>query len=327
LNARKRLVISLVILFLVFWAGAVGYRLLGVSTNREAAYYAVETITRLGARDVKELGPWGEIWSMIVVTVGFAVAAYAFSNLLALTAGGELRTIFGRRKLENKIKNMHDHYIVCGYGRTGQMICDNLHSNNAAFVVIDVSPDKTSQLDKSGYLYIQGDASDEEILLESGIKRAKALVTVLSADADNVYVTLTARGLNRNLTIVARAETGATEKKLLMAGADQVVSPPRIGAMRITNLLLRPAIVDFADVAARGLELEIDELVIGEDSPIAGKQLRESRLREEAGVMVVAVKQSDGTTILSPPAETVLKQGDTLITIGRRGGLATSQLM
>lgn len=329
MDARKRLIASLVILFLVFLIGAAGFYALGVPTALESAFMTIITLTTLGARDVRDvhLGSGGELWTMILITVGFVVVAYAFSNLLALMTGGELRKLLGRRKLENKIKSMRNHFIICGYGWVGRLICEQLHDEGIGFVVIDNSEKETAAAEEQGHLYILGDASDEETLTQAGIKRAKGLVSVLNNDANNTYVALTARGLKKELMIVARAESQATERKLLMAGADRVVCPHRIGARRITNLLLRPGIVEFVDVAARGLELEVNEVNITEGSPLAGRELRNSRLREDGGVMVVAVKRADGTTIFSPTAETVLKQGDTLITIGQRGELASAKLV
>jgi len=324
LNAHKRLTVSLAILFLVFVTGTAGYRLLGYDAV-DSVYMTVLTLTTLGSRDVQGVGQ--QIWSILVVTIGLVAAAYAFSTFIALMTSGELLKIFGRQKLESKIKAMRNHYIVCGYGRMGHLICDDLDRAGAPFVAIDNSEQQTSLLEEKGYLYILGDASDEKTLQRAGIDRAKGLVAVLGNDAHNVYVTLTAKGLNPDLMIVSRAESQATENKLRMAGADRVVCPHQIGAFRITNLLLRPAIVEFADVAAKGVELEIDEVVVADDSPFAGKALQDSKLRERAGAMVVAIKRSDGTVVYSPTAETILSVGDSLITIGQPGRIAASKLV
>jgi len=317
------LIVSLVVLLLTVVVGTAGYRLFGYAYT-ESVYMAVQTIVRLGARDVQ--GPGQEIWAIVVVAVGACAAVYAFSTFVALITGGELRKMFGRQKLENKIKSMRNHYIVCGYGRMGQLICEDLRKADVPFVAVDNSEQRTAMLEEKGSLYIFGSASDEAVLVRAGIKRAKGLVAVLGNEAENVYITLTARGLNSNLMIVSKAESQRTENKLLMAGANRVVCPHQIGAMRITNLLLRPAIVEFVDVAAKGLALEIDEVVVTDDSPFVGRALAESKLRERVGAMVVAIKRLDGTAIYSPTADTVLEVGDTLITIGQRGKIASSKL-
>ncbi len=177
----------------------------------------------------------------------------------------------------------------------------------------------TQQLEQKQILYLLDNAAEEHTLINAGIKRAKALITVLDNDSDNVYVTLTARGLNSNVQIVARAESPESEKNLIRAGANRVVSPHQIGAMRITNILLRPAIVEFVDVAAKDVALEIDEIEISDDSELVGKQLKDSNLRQKSGMIVVVIKRRDGTIIFSPTADTVIKSGDILITIGKRG--------
>ncbi len=320
LRVQEKLIFALLGLIGVVLLGAIGFKLLGLSI-REAFFMSIITITTLGARDVDKLGPAGEIWTMILIVIGFTVAGVSFSYLLATITGGELRKIFGRRQLENKIKSMRNHFIICGYGRVGMMVCENLLCENVPFVVIENDPNKTSILEEKNILYILGDAEEEETLVQAGIERARGLVAVLGNDATNVYVTLTARGLNNNLTIVARHESMATEKKLIRAGADKVISPHKIGATRITNLLLRPTMVEFVDIASRGVELELDEIEIKEGSSLEGKTLKDSGLRRDYGVMVVAIKRPDGSTLFSPTAETVLETGDVLITIGKTGSL------
>jgi voltage-gated potassium channel len=316
MDARKRLSLSILVLILVLLIGAAGFHALGLGLL-DALYMSVVFLTTTGARDVSRMGNRAEIWSILVIVFGATAAAVAFSNLLAVVAGGELRKIIGRRKLETKIQNMRNHHIICGYGRMGSLVCEELKARGVHFVVVDNDESKTTLLEEQGLLYILGDATEEQILTQAGIHKARGLVSVVGTDADNVYVTLTARGLNSELQIVALARGKGTETKLLRAGANRVESPHKIGALRMTNLLLRPAIVDFADVATRGVEFEIKEIEIPPDSPLAGKHLKESRLRERENVMVVAIKRKDGATLFSPNAETELKPGDTLITIGQ----------
>ncbi len=316
MDARKRLSLSLLVLALVLLIGAGGFHALGLNVL-DAFYLSVVMITTTGARDVSRMSAMAEIWSILVILFGATAAAVAFSNLLAVVAGGELRKIIGRRKLETKIQSMRNHYIICGCGRMGSLVCEELKARGVHFVVVEKDETKTAQLEEQGMLYILGDATEEQILVRAGIKNARGLISVVDTDADNVYVTLTARGLNGDLQIVALARGRGTESKLLRAGANRVESPHKIGALRMTNLLLRPAIVDFADVAAKGVEFEIKEVEITPDSPLAGKQLKESQLRQKENVMVVAIKRKDGATLFSPTAETQLRPGDTLITIGQ----------
>jgi voltage-gated potassium channel len=278
-------------------------------------------LSTTGARDVDNLNDFGMIWGIIVITVGAGAAAYAFSNLLALITGGELRKVLGRRNLEVKIRNMKNHFIICGYGRIGALISEELHAKGIPFVIIDSDPTKTEIIEKKGYIYLYGDATEEETIVRAGVKDAKGLVTVIRNDADNVYVTLLARGLNADLQIVALSESKKAEDKLIRAGANRVVSPDLIGAMRITSLLVRPAIVEFADIAAKGVELEVNEINLSDESSLIGKSLKDSHLRDQVGLIVVAIKRSDGTAVFAPTADQIFQQGDSLITVGKSGSL------
>jgi len=325
MDARTKVTISLLVLLAVVMVGAAGYHILGLDVL-ESIYMAVITLTTVGARDVDKLGRPGELWTIIFIAVFFTVAVYTFSNLLALVAGGELRKVLGRRHLQDKIKALRDHIIVCGYGGMGKLVCQDLLAHSVPVVVVDSSADKTTELEEAGVLYVLGDATEEQTLLTAGIEHARGLVATLPHDSDNVYATLTARSLRSSLKIVARAELASTENKLIRAGADRVVCSRKIGAARITNLLLRPAIVELVDVASRGVELEVGELTVEAGSPLANKPLRDSGLRESTGAMVVAIRRKDGTTIYSPPPQTVLLEGDSLITIGKSGGLKQENL-
>ena len=316
MDTKTKLIVSLLVLLAVVMIGAAGYRMLGLDSI-EAVHMAVVTLSTVGNRSIERAGWADEIWTIVFIAVGFTVAVITFSNLVAIMAGGELRKLFGRRKLQDKIKSLRGHIIICGYGGMGRLICEDLMAHSVPLVVIDLSVDKTTKLEQLGLLYVLGDASEEQTLLEAGIQQAKGLVTVLHNDSDNVYVTLTARSLNDKWEIVAKSEVRSTENKLLRAGADRVVCPHLIGAVRVTNLLLRPAIVELVDVASRGVELEIGEIDIEPNSPLINKKLHESGLREDRGIMVVAIKRRDETTIYNPPAETVLTEGDSLITIGK----------
>jgi voltage-gated potassium channel len=221
--------------------------------------------------------------------------------------------------LESRIKTLDNHVIVCGFGRMGQMVVQHLRDTKVQVVVIEVDNVRTRKLDEMGLLYLVGDATDEDVLHRAGIERARALVAVLPGDADNVFVTLTARELRSDLHIVARAEQFTAMPKLRRAGATRVISPQAIGAERIANIITRPHVVDFVEVAAKGVDLELDEFVVGQDSPLAGKSLRDADIRKAADVMVVAIKRADGSTRFSPGADVIIQPQDTLIMIGPSG--------
>ena len=221
--------------------------------------------------------------------------------------------------MERRIESLTRHVIVCGYGRMGQMVAGELGESGAALVVVDTEPGRTAEAEQAGLLYLLGDAQEEDTLRAAGIERAAALVATLPDDATNVFVTLIARGLNESLQIVARAQEAATQDKLIRAGATRVVCPQTIGAGRIADILLRPAMVDFVEMAHKGVDLELDQLTLEADSPMLGQTLRQLALPSRVGAMVVAVRHPDGTALYNPGPEVGLAVGDTVVLIGKRG--------
>jgi voltage-gated potassium channel len=316
MDARRRFVISLCLLLGFLLIGTVGYMIIeGVGPLR-AAYVTVVTISTVGSEHF-DPSDAGRVFTMFLILSGVGSVYYASVSLVTLLVSGELRSAREKLKVEKRINELKNHVIVCGYGRVGSLVADQLRTEGARFVVVDNDPEKIAAIEPEGLLYVKGDASEETTLLEAGIARADTLVATLPRDSDNVYVALTARGLKKDLLIIARAESTTTERKLLRAGADRVVCPQVIGAYRISSLVTRPNVVDFVDVAAKGVEFEIDEYRIGEGSTLAGKSLRDSALRQKVDAMVVAIKHSDGRTTFNPSAEEVVQVDDTLIVIGR----------
>ena len=322
MQPRTRLIASLVVLLAIFVIGATGFVVIERVPIGDAAYWMTATLSTVGYGDVVARTWVGHVWAMVVIVLGVMAAAMTISFLQALIVSGELRRVLGRRKLLNRIQQLHGHIIVCGYGRMGRLIANDLKQRGRSVVAIEQDPERTSQMEEQGLLYILGDATEEETLVQAGVMRAKGLVAVLPHDAHNVYVTLTARGLHADLHIVTRAEQPGSEGKLKRAGADRVVSPHVSGATLICNMLTRPNVTDFFQVAAKGVDLEVDEVVVGEESPVCDKSLRELELRQAAGVMVVAVKRSDGNTIYNPGPDEVIRCQDTLILIGPAGASA-----
>ncbi len=227
----------------------------------------------------------------------------------------------GRRKVEKKIKGLKDHYIVCGYGRMGKVICKELHEQESQFVVIEKEHIDTDSADS--ILFISGDATRDEVLREAGIERATGLISVLPTDAENLYVVLSARVLNPELNIVARAGEEGSEQKLLRAGADRVVSPYHIGGLRIAHSVLKPAVVDFIEFATRSgnIDLRMEEVYVREGSRITGMTLDECGIGRELGIIIVAIKESGGEMRFNPTFKTTIKAEDILIALGERAKL------
>lgn len=326
MEPHRRLLVALLVLLCVLVVGTAGYMiLLDHATITDALYMTLITVSTVGmaSQDLAgELDAAGKIWTICLIFFGVGTVSIAFSNLLAMATGGEIRRILGRRQLNARIAAMKDHVIVCGFGRVGQFVCQGLHEDGQSFVLVDKSPDAVGAADRLGYVYHLGDASMEDSLQSAGISRARALVTALPSDPDNVYVTLTARGMQEKLMIVARAEQTTTISKLQRAGANRVICPQILGASRITEVLTRPAVVDFYEMASSGVDLEMDQVVVGSGSELIGKSLRDAELRNRFDVMVVAIRQTNGQTVYNPGPNVVLGAGDLLVVIGPAGATA-----
>jgi voltage-gated potassium channel len=223
----------------------------------------------------------------------------------------------GRKKLTKKIENLKNHYIICGYGRMGHIICREMLQGRASFVIIEKKPEVLTTMD-ADILSLQGDATQDIILKQAGIERAKGLISVLSTDSENLYVVLSARGLNPTLKIVARASEEGAESKLIRAGADNVVSPYFIGGLRIAHTLLKPTVVDFIEFATKSgnLELQMEEIKLKGASDIIDRSLDECGIRKEMGIIVVAIKRESGTMEFNPKSTSVIRKGDTLVAMG-----------
>lgn len=320
MSARKKLLLALLALAAVFFVGAGGYRVIEEDVSfGDAAYMTIITISTVGLGEEWELSSAGKVWTSLIIVFGILVVALAFAALQAMIVGGQLRSVLGRRKLQNQIAKISGHYIVCGYGRVGRLIAENLRHRGEKVVVIDRDDKRTVLAEETGTPYVLGDATDEDVLHSAGLERAAGLVTSLAGDADNVFVALTANGIRKEMPIIARAEHFDSEPKLKRAGATHVVCPQAIGATRMANLLARPAIAHLVDITTAGSEWELDEVLVAPDSRMVGQSLQDLKLRERCNAMVVAITGADGTTKVNPGPEHVVSQGDALVVIGPSG--------
>ena len=323
MTSRKRLFLSIAVLLAVFWVGVAGYMILDPKTKLlDAIYMVTTTVSTVGYREVFRPTPAVMIWTIVVIVFGVVAIWTSIGSLIGMIVEGEVGRLIGSRKVESKIRQINNHVIICGLGRMGMMVAGELQERRVPMVAIEKEMEACRQADEMQLLCIMGDATDEDTLGKAGIDRASSLVAVLRGDAENVFVTLTARQLRPDLLIVARAEQPSTEPKLRRAGANRVISPQAIGAERIANVLTRPHLVDFVEVAARGFEFEMDAFVLTADSPVVGRTLRDANIRATADVMVVGIRKPDGTTRFNPSADEVLCPQDTLITIGPVGSAA-----
>ncbi|MEW6109601.1 MAG: NAD-binding protein [Nitrospirota bacterium] len=313
---RKRLLLSMLLIFLVFSFGTLGYMVIEQWSLLDSVYMTIITLSSVGFKEVHEVSFYGRIFTIILIIGGVGTVAYALSTGAKIILEGELQEVFGRKRLEKRIRELKDHYIICGYGRMGKIICNELKAKNHKFVVIEKEPEIPAG--QEDILIFKGDATKDEILKELGIDRARGLITVLPTDAENLFVVLSARGLNPGLLIVARAGEEGSEQKLFRAGADKVVSPYHIGGLRIAHTLLKPAVVDFIEFATKSgnIELQMEEVKIQESSRLAGLTLDECGIGRELGIIIVAIKQADGSMRFNPTFRSAIKEGDTLIALG-----------
>lgn len=313
---RKKVVLMAALIVLIISFGTFGYMLIEGWNFFDSFYMTIITLTTVGYGEVHPLSAIGRFFTIVLIIGGVGTVFYALSTGAKITLEGELQEIFGRQRLERKIKELKDHYIVSGYGRMGRIICRELREHNLPFAVIEKNLDNVRA--DGDTLIFEGDATKDEVLKTMGIERAKGLISVLPTDAENLYVVLSARVLNPNLLIVARAGEEGSEQKLLRAGADRVVSPYHIGGIRIAHTVLKPAVVDFIEFATKSgnIDLQMEEITIREGSELVGLTLDECGFGRDLGVIIVAIKQPSGEMRFNPTFRSTVTAGDTLIAIG-----------
>ena len=315
------IVLSLSVLLLL--VGTLGYHLIEGWSIEDALYMTVITITTVGYRELYELGLRGRIFTMLHSLGGVFTLFYAATELIRLIVSGEVGEIVGRQRMERNLAEFKDHRIVCGLDRMGRRVCQEFSAHRLPFVAIDRQSDLVEGFHMGHGIAIQGDATSDEVLRRAGVERAHALVTVAASDADNLYITMSARLLNERLYIVARSGDERAETKLLRAGANRVVSPYLIGGHRVAQAVLRPSVVDFIELATRSehLDLQIEEVTIQPGSRFAGTTVKDSGIRYDLGIIIVAIKKADGRMVFNPESQVPIEPKDVLITLGDRRGL------
>jgi voltage-gated potassium channel len=289
----------------------------------DGLYMTVITLATVGYGEVHEISQSGRVFTVILILLGVGFFLYVFGNLAQFLVEGRIRVILGRRKLDKHIKQVKDHYIVCGYGRIGRVLSRFLVQRHMNVVVIEQDENRISVIDEDGMLYIMGAATDEANLVKAGIERAKGLTTALGTDAENLFVILTAKQLNPNLFIVARASQDATEKTLYAAGANVVVSPYDLGARRMAQAILRPTVIDFLDSAFvdESVDIQIEEIPVKSSSVLVGVSLQDSGIRQNLNLIIIAIKKAGGSMLFNPLAQAEVGAGDTVIVVGENKSL------
>jgi voltage-gated potassium channel len=312
----------------VIASGTLGYVIIEGWSAWDAFYMTVTTVATVGYREVNPLSRAGQVFTVGLVIGGVGAALYAFSAVTAFVVEGGWRTYLEERRYTRMIDALSEHYVLCGYGRIGSIIAREFQRQRIPFVVVDRNPDTVRRAGDAGYLAIEGDASREETLRRAHIDRARGLVAAVGTDAENVYSVLTARVLKPELFVIARAESEDSIAKLKRAGADRVISPYQIGAVQMAQTALRPAVVDFVEIATSSdnLELSMEQVKICERSSLDGRSLANAELRQRFGVVVVGIQRAGGRMEFNPSPDMVMRADDHLVVLGNAANLKQLEL-
>lgn len=315
---RRRLGFATLAILLMISFGAFGFYFLENLSLLDSVYSATQTVTTVGYGDLVPRTRAGKIFAVFFMLSGVGTVLYALTVLAQAIIHSEIIETMDLRRKTREIDKLENHFIVCGAGRVGRRIIRQLQKQNLQFVLIEKDQKRIVEFEDDGVHILVEDATLEENLLRAGVKRAKGLATCLADDADNVYVVLTARDLNENLHIVARAVEEQAEPKLIRAGANRVVAPTIIGSQSMARALLKPAIADFMDsIVAETLDLVFEEIAIKNASPYVDKQLRETNISSQLNLLIVAIRRKGGEMIFQPSADELIREGDLLIVIGK----------
>ena len=323
MNVPKKLVFPILIFLVLLLSGIFGYMWIEGWDLLDSLYMTIITISTVGYGEVHEIGPGGRVFTVLLIIFGVSIITYMVSLVVETLIAGEIRSVLGRRKVGKRIKSLRDHYIICGYGRIGSIICKELTHKAIPLMVIEKDGQVLDQLEQDKILYMDGDATNEETLLDAGIEKAKGLVSVVSSDAENVYICLTARGLNPRLYVLSRAEDEASERKLVRAGANKVILPYMLGGRRMVQAIIRPTVSDFLESAVhdQSFELEIEEITVGKDSRLVNQTLVDSGIRQDMDIIIIGIKEKAGTMVFNPSSQTKIQSHDILIAMGRNKDL------
>lgn len=330
MSPRKKLQLALSAIAGLIAFGSIGFKLILPNLSWfDSFYFTLITLTTVGFGEPDGTDERARYFMAFLIILGVGTLGYALSSAAQAVIESELLSTIGKRRMYKDINKLAGHYIVCGAGRVGSGVIRDVARSGNDLVVIEGDEGIADRLLSQGHLVLMGDATSEEVLKAAGIERARGLVCAVSSDPDNLYITLTARDLNKDVRIISRANDEAAVGRLLKAGANKVVSPALTGSTRMAQMLLRPAVADFIELATmtERLELEIEQVEIGKNSPFIGHALKETGIRSEHGVIVIAIRRADGAMIFNPFADTVIEESDALVALGSHSSLETLERM
>jgi voltage-gated potassium channel len=312
------------VLAAVFILAILGYRFVGDYDWIAAVWMVVITISTVGYGETSQLPPRIQALTVLVIVLGISASVYTFGGLFQLMVEGELENVLGKRRMKKEIVRLRDHTILCGFGRMGRKLAEELEAQGVEIVVIDQDSDVINEASQLGLRCVCGDATEEEILSEAGLTHASTLVSTFPNDAECVFITLTARDLNKEIRIIARAERESTEKKLLQAGADTIVMPTVVGARQMGRMITRPSTAHLIKLVDEGSneDFDIDEVLVRENSGLVGLSVQQTEAHRRHGLLVVAVRSESGELRFNPDSAEKFSTGDIVIVMGRRDDIA-----
>jgi voltage-gated potassium channel len=314
----RKLMPPILMILSIIILGITAYTFLEKWTLMESIYMVITTLFAVGFQEIHPLSTPGRIFTMIIIVGGVGSAIYAAGQAMEIIVEGEMSGYRKRKRMNKQIRDMKNHYIICGFGRVGHQVAQVFEDSRIPFVVIDSKKETIEELEAKGFVGTFGDATSDKVLTDAGILRARGLVACSDSDVANVYVTLSARVLNPSLNIVARASFHDTEKKLIMAGANRVISPYFISGVRMAALATRPVACDFLDLVTHGgqVDFSLFEITIPGSSILIGRTISDADITNKSGVLVLAVRKTDGSFELQPQTTSKIEKNDVLIVIG-----------
>ena len=316
----NRLTFAFVSFLALILMGTSGYHWLEGMSMVDSLYMTVITVSTVGFGEVRELSSYGRMFTIGLILGGGGIAAYSVSITAEFFMSGEWRKFLETRRRSRMLSKLTNHVIICGFGRVGRRVADELTQEGVPFIVVDTDPDRIRSAEEHGYICMVGNAANENVLKQAGINSARALVATVSSDAENVFIVLTARNLSSKIQILARANYEDSEPKLIRAGANRTIVPYTISGKRMVTMLMRPSVADFLDEVAHvgGMELLLEQIQIDPDSPLSGKTIAETNIRNEQGVMVLACRNTEGIFNFQPGPQTIIEPSGLLLVLGTR---------
>ena len=323
MNSTKHLIFGILLVTFILSLGVAGYMMIEGWNLLDALYMTVTTLTTVGYGEVHEMTKIGQVFTILLIIIGVTFFLYVAGAVVQFMVEGRIRNILGRRRLNKKIDRLKNHYIICGYGRIGKVLCKILLSKRIDLVVIEMDQGLIPVMDADKILYVSGDAADEANLLKAGIQSAKGLIAALATDTENVFLVLTASQLNPELYIIARASSNESKSKLKAAGANKVESPYDMGAASMAQRIIRPTVTNFLDLAFahKRKDIQMEEIPVNPSSVLVNVMLKDSGIRQRFNLIIIAIKKLAGNMLFNPSFEAIIEAGDTMIAVGQEKNL------